>query len=152
MSRVGVVLTSLVAAVPGAALTVLVVMAFLKYADAMSGVLIGLSAVTLLASALIALLPVGIVLFSAKPRAATAAAAVEPTSKVSDEEDAADSVKTIRKEKKGKQAATMDGIVVEDDETAAVGDEDFDFGDMASAEDEEPAEDFDFDFDDEKKK
>ena len=59
-------LTSLVGAFPAAFLTFLMVKVFLNYAGKTTGLLMGLAGVTLAASAVVALTPIGIVLFSPK--------------------------------------------------------------------------------------
>ena len=164
MGRLGLVLASLVVAVPGAALSVLAVMAFLSYADTMSGTLLGLSAVTLLVSALAAFLPVGIFLFTPKGPAAKASDAGVPAA--SDEAVAVAAAESGEigevEEEFDSGPQTMEGIAVAESspsldefsysEIETEG-EDFDFEDLdvadegASAESEE---DFDFDFEDEK--
>ena len=75
-------LTSLVAALPGAWLAVLMVMAFINFAGGWSAPLKGIAGLLLLAGAALAAMPVGIFLFfgpkTAKPLKATEATEKEP--------------------------------------------------------------------------
>lgn len=66
MSKLGLALASLVAAIPGVILTVLLVMTFLNNADNLSGMMWAISVPTLLTSVLVAVIPVGVMLFGPK--------------------------------------------------------------------------------------
>jgi hypothetical protein len=157
VTRIGAVLASLVASLPAAVLSVLIIVAFLRHADSMSGTLLGLSAVTLLASALIALLPVGIFLFTPNPEAAAGAAAAEAPDEGASEEGIEAAVAEGDEFEEGfdfdedrGSAPTIEEIA--SDEFAADEGEDFDLGDVETEEAgfAESEDDFDFEFDDEK--
>lgn len=64
---------SLIAAIPAAVVTLLMVLVFLQHTDKASVAMLGVVGVTMLASATVALMPVGIVLFGGAPRGAKAA-------------------------------------------------------------------------------
>jgi len=66
VSKLGLALASLVAAIPGVILTVLLVMTFLKNATNLSGMMWAISVPTLLTSVLVAVIPVGVMLFGPK--------------------------------------------------------------------------------------
>jgi len=66
VSKTSLLLLSLVAAIPGSILAILMVMTLLKRANEMSGAMLGLSGVTLACAAIITLTPVGIALFTPK--------------------------------------------------------------------------------------
>lgn len=153
MSRLSAVLVSLVAAVPGAALAYLMVTAFLgASADNMSGTLMGLAAATLGASALMAVLPVGIFLFTPKPKAASEEP--EPFAEVPDEQQGAVAVgdeEGLEVDEDFEAAETEPGTAdeldfTEDDFGTEEDDDEFDFGEVDMVEEGE-----DFDFEDEEK-
>ena len=81
VNRTGLVLVSLIITVPGAFLAVLMVMNFLQRAGDLSGMLLVLSGLTLLVSALVALAPMGILVFI-------------PKSKTADEEEGSEEERT----------------------------------------------------------
>ena len=66
MSKLGLASASLIAAIPGAVLTYLLVMTFLKNSENLSGMMWAVSVPTLLTSVLVAVLPVGVMLFGPK--------------------------------------------------------------------------------------
>ena len=66
MSKLGLASVSLVAAIPGGFLVVLLVMTFLSNADKLSGMMWAMSVTTLLTSVLVAVIPVGVMLFGPK--------------------------------------------------------------------------------------
>lgn len=66
MSKLQLPLMSLVAAIPGAYLTYLLVMAFLNHAEAMSTTLLGVAGLTLLLSGFLVLMPLGALIFGSK--------------------------------------------------------------------------------------
>ncbi len=78
MGRTSYALMSLIAAVPAAILVLILVMGFLQHANTMPGLLPVVAGLTLLVAALVAVTPVGLLLFGgSKPaRAAKATAAV----------------------------------------------------------------------------
>lgn len=154
---------SLIAAVPGALLAFLLVMAFLRHADKMGGTLNAVVGVALLCGVAAALMPVGILLFggprtAGKPKSIKAAktkgepeaaAATEDAEELeesselvatTDESD--DLVMTADEPSSGEVEATSD----EWDETDEGFSDEFEFDDQLS--DDE----LDFDFDDESKK
>lgn len=157
----GIMLASLVAAIPGVLLTYFVVMAFWHHAESMSGMLLGLSAITLIVSAAAILLPIGIILFTPKPAASqpsdAAVAAAGSDDAVMAAESGADfeaGPATMEGIAVADSSETLDGIAFSDSEIEAAADEEFDLGDIESDAEEPYAEtteeDFDFDFDDEK--
>jgi len=85
VNRTGLVLVSLIIAIPGAFLTVLMVMNFLQRSSDLSGMLLVLSGLTLLVSALVALAPVGILVFI-------------PKGKTEDEEEGSEEKRTASEE------------------------------------------------------
>ena len=66
MSKLGLASVSLIAAIPGGILTALLVMTFLKNSENLSGMMWAVSVPTLLTSVLVAVLPVGVLLFGPK--------------------------------------------------------------------------------------
>jgi hypothetical protein len=70
VSKIGLASASLIAAIPGAVLTVLLVMTFLKNSENLSGMMWAVSVPTLLTSVLVAVLPGAVMLFGPKADAA----------------------------------------------------------------------------------
>lgn len=66
MSKNGLALVSLIAAVPGGILTVVLVLNFLERANRLTGMLWAVSIVTILTSVLVTVLPAGVMLYSPK--------------------------------------------------------------------------------------
>ena len=163
VGRFGILAVSLVAAVPGLILSIIIVSAIWNYAEAMSGTLLGLSAVTLIVSAAAMLTPFGIFLFAPKAYAAQGSDSAVAAARSDDAIAAAESGEVDPDF--GSGPATMEGIAVgdssdtldafSDSEIDSTAGEEFDLGDIepdAGAPDAETTEeDFDFDFDDEEK-
>lgn len=157
MSKTGLALASLAAALPGAALVYVLVMAFLNYSDRMSGALMGLAGLTLLLGAGMALMPAAVFVFGPKTAARPADAAEDEETEAAEEASA--DIETAEDEDADAEGADadldadvefddgsetviagMDDEAPADDEyasddiLAAEGDDDFDF-DAADADD-----------------
>ncbi len=87
MSKLSLLLTSLVAAIPGGYLTYLMVMTFLNRADQMSGTLMGLAGLTLAMSACITLTPFGIAIFTPKGEKVASAGSAQEEADVDEDLD-----------------------------------------------------------------
>ena len=104
MTKSSTALMSLIAAVPGGVLALLLVWAFLGHADAMGGMLNAVVGIALLCGVAAALMPVGIVLFGG-PKGPKKAKAPKPPKEPK-----------AKKEKKGRKA--KDEPVADEDELA----------------------------------
>lgn len=124
MSKLNLMLLSLVAAVPGGVLAYLMVAAFLTRSGDMTGTFQILAGLTLVVSALVAVVPIGILLFSKKePKAEEEAEEGEPDAS-EDEELADEAVEPGFGD-------VVDETEIPDEDLEAV-DDDFDLGDEDS--------------------
>lgn len=137
MSKLNLMLVSLVAAIPGAALAVMLVMAFLNYGGGATVAFQGLAGLVLLLSAVVTLMPVGIFVMGPKSEKAARAAATGDDIEVVDEAEAnaGDDIEELAEVEEVEgfgddEVATADGI---GDELAVV-EEDFGAEDAGSEE------------------
>ncbi|MFH1303274.1 MAG: hypothetical protein ABIK07_19590 [Planctomycetota bacterium] len=152
MSKLQLPLMSLVAAIPGAYLTYLLVMAFLNHAEAMSTSLLGVAGLTLLLSGFLAIMPLGALILGPKGASKKKGKGKDQPEVDAEEEDemVSDSAAELSDE-------FSDGEIGVDDDELASGDElDFDDADEfsdseISGEIEEEEYDFsdEYEFDDE---
>lgn len=169
MTKSSSALMSLMAAIPGALLAFLLVMAFLSHADKMGGTLNAVVGVALLASIATALMPVGILLFGgpkgpAKPKAAKPPKPKkekkrkgEPAADEELDDDAAsladaDSSELVDDELDVEDSSDMVESLDSEDELSST--EDADWDDSAASDEFEfddslSDDEFEFDFDDE---
>ncbi len=146
MSKLQLPLMSLVAAIPGAFLTYLLVMAFLNHAEAMSTSLLGVAGLTLLLSAFLAVIPLGALIFGPKGAAKKKAKGKDLPADEDEAEDdlISDSAAELSDE-------FSDGEIGVDEDELASGD-DLDFDDVDEFSDSEISgeiEEDEFDFSDE---
>lgn len=115
-------LASLVAAVPAAVLAYFLVMVFLNFSENMSGMMMGIVAVTLISCAILLFIPVAAMVFGGRKS--------EPSAVVADDEEAV--VETKKSKKKSKkdedepEATFISDATIELDEEAMSADEDLD--------------------------
>ncbi|MGE0377195.1 MAG: hypothetical protein AB7Q45_17425 [Planctomycetaceae bacterium] len=161
MGRTNFALMSLTAAVPGAFLVLTLVTGFLKHADKMPGALSAVAGITLLVAALLAAMPVGILLFGG-PKSARAASPAKAAAVASKPEKRAKTPIDTENESfvADDDLGTVIGCAADDDWNEAdssvdfseselmdsVGDE-FEFDDTSAGEI-----DADFEFDDDEKR
>ena len=167
MSKLSLLLTSLVAAIPGGYLTYLMVMTFLDRADQMSGTLMGLVGLTLAMSACVTLIPFGIAIFTPKGEKVASAGTAQEEADVDVDEDLDEDLDgeaggfgddPIPDDFEVEDSGAVDDVEtgdletfeyeVDGDDDASSSDDDFDMGDDdVFAEDDDNLSDFDLDFD-----
>ncbi len=151
MSKLQLPLMSLVAAIPGAYLTYLLVMVFLNHAEAMPAALTGIAGLTLLLSAFLVVMPIGAMIFGPKGASKKKKKGKgQPEDEDKDDDSAAElSDEFIAEDDGDDEFSSEDEFAVDDDDDFSDGGISAELSDGDLSDGEFGFEDDDYEFDDE---